>query len=33
VDGRGQRAGHAFSVFGLPFLTLEYRIDRKVSAM
>ncbi|HTJ33016.1 MAG TPA: hypothetical protein VL738_07280 [Dactylosporangium sp.] len=27
-DGR-LRADHAFSVFGLPFLTLEYRISRK----
>jgi hypothetical protein len=24
------RADHAFAVFGLPFLVLHYRIDRKV---
>ncbi|MER7279548.1 hypothetical protein ABT369_34415 [Dactylosporangium sp. NPDC000244] len=29
VDGGELRADHAFSVFGLPFLTLEYRISRK----
>ncbi|WP_433085727.1 hypothetical protein ACQP1P_11340 [Dactylosporangium sp. CA-052675] len=29
VDGGELRADHAFSVFGLPFLTLEYRIRRK----
>ncbi|WP_433615238.1 hypothetical protein ACQP2P_10975 [Dactylosporangium sp. CA-139114] len=29
VEGGQLRADHAFSVFGLPFLTLEYRISRK----
>jgi hypothetical protein len=33
VDAAGQlRADHAFAVFGLPFLTLEYRISRKEPA-
>ncbi|WP_326797751.1 hypothetical protein OG946_21955 [Streptomyces sp. NBC_01808] len=30
VGGDGRlRAEHAFSVFGIPFLVLHYRMDRK----
>ena len=34
LDEDGEvRAEHAFSVFGLPFLVLDYRIHRKPGAM
>jgi hypothetical protein len=32
VEGAALRAEHAFWIFGLPFLTLDYRITRKLPA-